>query len=445
MPRSTISAESSGGVRSSATRTASTMTLTVSASASRISSSLMVMVLGTPSIRWRPLISIVDGLVERVRRADLDLDGLGGTLANEQVVGLLDVVDDRFIHLVAGHAHGLAVDDSGQRDHGDIGRAAADVDHHVARGLLDGQAGADGGRHRFLDQVHFTGLGAVGAVLHRALLDLRNFRRHADDDSRPHPHRAVVRLLDEVGQHLLGDVEVGDDAVLHRLDGHDVAGRAAQHLLGFASNGFDAPVHLVDRDNRRLVDDDALALGIDAGVGRAEVDGEVSRETRENSDPSPDARTAPDLARLATATPSFPDSLTRYMATSAARTSSSAELAASGSVATPTDTVSRTSRPSPARNTNSPHAFAHAVAHADRAFGAGFRQHDGKLVAAEAGHDVGFAGRSADDARRLRRAPGCPARWPCASLTRLKPSRSMKSSDSGRPLRDARFDSRRRT
>ena len=59
MPRSTMSADSSGGVRSSATRTASTITLTVSASASRISSSVTVMVFGTPSIRWRPLISIV--------------------------------------------------------------------------------------------------------------------------------------------------------------------------------------------------------------------------------------------------------------------------------------------------------------------------------------------------------------------------------------------------
>ena len=54
-----MSADSSGGVRSSATRTASTMTLTVSASASRISSSVIVIVFGTPSIRCRPLISIV--------------------------------------------------------------------------------------------------------------------------------------------------------------------------------------------------------------------------------------------------------------------------------------------------------------------------------------------------------------------------------------------------
>ena len=38
-----------------------------------------------------------------------------------------------------------------------------------------------------------------------------------------------------------------------------------------------------------------------------------------------------------------------------------------------------------------------------------------------------------------------PSRWPCVSLIALKPSRSMNSSDSGRPLRDARLVSRRST
>ena len=170
-------------------------------------------------------------LVERIRGAELHLDLLGGALADQQVVGLLDVLDDRLIHLVAGDAHRLAVDDAGQRDDGDVGGAAADVDDHAAGRLGDRQAGADRRGHRLFDQVHFAGLGAVGRVLDRALFDLRDFRRHADDDARPHPDVAVVRLLDEVGQHLLGDVEVGDDAVLHRLDGDDVAGRAAEHLL----------------------------------------------------------------------------------------------------------------------------------------------------------------------------------------------------------------------
>ena len=56
-----MSAESSGGVRSSATRTALTMIATGSCSASRISASVTVSVLGMPSIRSRPLISIVIG------------------------------------------------------------------------------------------------------------------------------------------------------------------------------------------------------------------------------------------------------------------------------------------------------------------------------------------------------------------------------------------------
>ena len=53
-------------------------------------------------------------LFELERRADLHLDLLGGAFADEEVVRLLDVLDDRFIHLVAGHAHRFAVDDAGE-------------------------------------------------------------------------------------------------------------------------------------------------------------------------------------------------------------------------------------------------------------------------------------------------------------------------------------------
>ena len=54
------------------------------------------------------------------------------SLADEQVVGLLDVLNDRLVHLVARDAHRLAVDDAGERDDGDVGGAAADVHDHVA-------------------------------------------------------------------------------------------------------------------------------------------------------------------------------------------------------------------------------------------------------------------------------------------------------------------------
>src|SRR5204863_4757057 len=119
------------------------------------------------------------------------------------------------------------------------------------------------------------------AVLHGALLDLRDFRRHADDDARTHPDVPVVSLLDEVGQHLLGDFEVSDDAVLHWLDGDDVAGRPAEHLFRVPANRLDAPVDFVDRNNRRLVDDDAFSAGVDAGIRGAEVDREIAGEQGE--------------------------------------------------------------------------------------------------------------------------------------------------------------------
>ncbi len=58
MPRSAMSAPSSGGVCSSAFLTAETIWLSGSVRASRISLELIVKLRGTPSLRLRPLTSI---------------------------------------------------------------------------------------------------------------------------------------------------------------------------------------------------------------------------------------------------------------------------------------------------------------------------------------------------------------------------------------------------
>ena len=60
------------------------------------------------------------------------------------------------------------------------------------------------------------------------------------------PIRPLRRLADEEAEHRLGDDVVGDDAVLHRPDGLDVAGRPADHLAGFLAHGDD-PVVVADR------------------------------------------------------------------------------------------------------------------------------------------------------------------------------------------------------
>ena len=85
----------------------------------------------------------------------------------------------------------------------------------------------------------------------------------------------LLHLVDEVAQHRLGDVEVGDDAVLHRADGGDVAGRAAEHPLGLVADGADLAGDGVEGDDGGLAQDDALVLHVDERVGRAEIDADV--------------------------------------------------------------------------------------------------------------------------------------------------------------------------
>src|SRR2546426_2811033 len=229
-------------------------------------------------------------LVERERRADVDLDLLRGALADQQVVLALDVLDDVLVHAVARDAHRSRVDDPGHRDHRDVRRPPADVHDHVARRLSDWKTRPDRRGHRLLDEVDLGSLRPVRAVLDRALLDLGDIGGNADDDARPYAQGAVVRLLDEVIEHLLRVLEVGDDAVLHRPDGADVRRCAAQHLLRPLADRLDASRSLIDGDDRGLAQDDPLALRVDQRGGGSEVDGKIVREETEHRPWTPSHR-----------------------------------------------------------------------------------------------------------------------------------------------------------
>ena len=126
--------------------------------------------------------------------ADADLHILGGALADEEVVLALDVGDDGLVHLVAGHADRLAVDDAGQADDGHLGGAAADVDDHVAAGLGDRKPHADGGRHGLLDEVDLARARRLCRLAHGALFHLGDAGGNAHDHARAHQPAAVVHL-----------------------------------------------------------------------------------------------------------------------------------------------------------------------------------------------------------------------------------------------------------
>jgi hypothetical protein len=147
-------------------------------------------------------------------------------------------------------------------------------------------ATADGRGHGLLDQVGLARAGRQAGLLDGALLHAGHARGHADDDPRVGP-AILVHLLDEVAEHLLRHLEVGDDAVLERPDGGDRARRAAEHPLGLDAHGVDLARALVHRHDGRLGEHDAAAAHVHEGVRGAEIDRHVaaaeSGEVREEA------------------------------------------------------------------------------------------------------------------------------------------------------------------
>ena len=201
---------------------------------------------------------------------------------------LAGVGDDAAVHLVAGDADGPAHDHAAEGDDGDLGSAAADVDDHAAGRFHDGEARADGGGEGLLDEEAGAGAGAERGIVNRAFLDLRDAAGDADDDTGLGEEGAVLHGADEVAEHPLRDLEVGDHAVAQRTHGDDVGGGAADHALRLFADGEDALGGAVDSDDGGLDDDDAPSPDHDERVRRPQVDGDVvgqeAEETRERAE-----------------------------------------------------------------------------------------------------------------------------------------------------------------
>ena len=97
-----------------------------------------------------------------------------------------------------------------------------------------------------------------------------------------HQHAAVVRLLNKISEHPLGDFEIGDHAVFHGLDCDHVAGRAAEHFLRFAAYSHHFATVFIDGDDGRLVDYNAFSARKDQRVGGSQVDSQIGREQAED-------------------------------------------------------------------------------------------------------------------------------------------------------------------
>src|SRR5439155_8562897 len=93
---------------------------------------------------------------DRIGGTDRELDLLRRPLADRDAVLPAYVRLDRGVDVERSDPERLERDNASERDHGDLGRAAADVDDHVAHRLVDGKAGADRGGHRLFEEVRLS-------------------------------------------------------------------------------------------------------------------------------------------------------------------------------------------------------------------------------------------------------------------------------------------------
>src|SRR5204863_6207485 len=136
----------------------------------------------------------------------------------------------RFVELVSANPQAAAEDDAGQRDDCDFASTAADINDHIARGLMDRQTNADRRGHGLLNQVNLPRTGMGGRVLDCTFLHFSDARRNGHHDTW-RDELPVMNLLNEVTEHRLGNFEICDDPVFHRADSHDVTRSAPQHPL----------------------------------------------------------------------------------------------------------------------------------------------------------------------------------------------------------------------
>ena len=247
-----MSATSSGGVSSIVSLIVSTICVTDGSIASRIWSA-------PTSTRARQAGQQVaaaerDALrvpLARVRGPDGDLDVLRGPLAEEQVVLAPGVRDDVLVHLVAADRGCSRLTTMPPR----LMTATSVVPPPMSTMRLpDGSL--TGSPAPIAAAIGSSMRRAQRAPALRAASRTARFSTSVTPDGMPSSIRGrgiepdpVVHLVDEVLDHLLGDVEVADDAVTERPDRDDVGGRPADHALRLGADREHPLGPRVDRDD----------------------------------------------------------------------------------------------------------------------------------------------------------------------------------------------------
>ena len=233
---------------------------------------------GTPSSRCRPLTSIVSGSSSGAAEpiSNLICSAVRSPISRLWLRRMY--VHDRFVERVARHAQRAAVDRARQRDDRDVGRAAADVDDHVAGRFGHGRpepiAAAIGSSTRWTslaltrNPLSLTARRSTCVISGGTPITSRGRR----SGRLPCALRTkCISIFSAASKSAMTPSFIGRTGLMF-------AGVRPSISCASVPTASIAPLGGVERDDRGLVEHDAAPAREDAGVGRAEIDGDVGGE-----------------------------------------------------------------------------------------------------------------------------------------------------------------------
>lgn len=105
----------------------------------------------------------------------------------------------------------------------------------------------------------------------RAFFHFGNPGRNADDHARLKEQPLADNLAQEIAQHSLRVVEIGDNALTQRTYGDDIARRSSQHDARFFTDREHTARLAIHRHYRGLAKHNAFAANVHEHGGRAEI------------------------------------------------------------------------------------------------------------------------------------------------------------------------------
>ena len=142
----------------------------------------------------------------------------------------------------------------------------------MALGSLNIQTGSQSSRHRLENHIYLTTAGVLCRLTHGTNLNVGRAAGDTDNHTERGAEEVAIGLhhLNHTAQHLLGSVEVCNDAIFQGADSLDVlVGLTVHHTRLLTDSHYLVGVD-VHRDNRRLINHN-LSVVNDKSIGSSKV------------------------------------------------------------------------------------------------------------------------------------------------------------------------------